>query len=230
MAGRGTVKRLFSLLIAMTTVTAACSSNNSPTAASRTPESLTASPTVTAPTPLPESGIIPPGTYATNFQPKMTFIAASSGWEVDVDLPGWAGMEFPLPDQILGTIGIVRVEQVFDPEDGGKLIDPPKDLAGWIGKLPGLKVVAPPTPVTVGGIGGKQLDVLIGPENVGVGPIPGVSHPSNGFLKNHAVRIIVVRVDGQDIQISFAPDEAGSKHFQAAVKHVQRLIDSITWG
>ena len=68
----------------------------------------------------------------------MTF-EASSRWEVDVDTPGWLGMEFPLPDGVLGTIGIVRVEKVSDPEQGGKLIDPPKDLAGWIAKLPGLK-------------------------------------------------------------------------------------------
>jgi len=213
----------------MTTVTVACSSNSSPTIASRTSESPAASPTVTAPTPLPDSGDIPPGTYATNLQPKMTFTAASV-WEVDVDTRGWVGMEFPLPDQILGTIGIVRVEKVFDPELGGKLIDPPKDLAGWIGKLRGLEMVAPPAPVTVGGIEGEQLDVLIGPENVEVGPIPGTSDPHNGFPRKHAVRIIVVSVDGQDVQISFAPDEAGSKHFQAAVKYVDPLLDSITWG
>lgn len=158
----------------------------------------------------------------------MTF-ASSSRWEVDVDTPGWLGMEFPLPDQILGTIGIVRVEKVFDPEHGGKVIDPPKDLAGWIAKLPGLKVVAAPTPVKVGGIEGEQLDVLIGPEDVGVGPIPG-AHVGNGFPKNYAARIIVVNVDGQDVQISFSPDEVGSRHFKAAVTYAQPLIHSITWG
>jgi hypothetical protein len=228
--GRTVVKRPFGLLIAVTTMTVACSSTSAPTATSGAPESPTASTTVIAPTPLPDSGVIPPGTYATNLQPKMTFTAASTGWEVDVDTPGWVGMEFPLTPPVLGTWGIVAVAKVFDPEHGGKLIDPPKDLAGWIGKLPGLKVVAPPTPVTVGGIEGEQLDVLIGPENVEVGPIPGTSDPHNGFPKKHAVRIIVVSVDGQDVQISFAPDEAGSKHFQEAVKYVDPLLDSITWG
>ena len=138
-------------------------------------------------------------------------------------------MEFPLPDGVLGTIGIVRVEKVSDPEQGGKLIDPPKDLAGWIAKLPGLKVVAPPTPVKVGGIEGEQLDVLIGPDPVGVGPIQG-AHIGNGFPKNRTVRIIVVNVDGQVVQISFAPDEVGSSHFEAAVTYAQPLIHSITWG
>lgn len=223
------MKRLFGLLIAVTTVIAACRSTSAPTAASRTSESPTASTTVSAPTPLPDSGVIPPGTYATNLEPKMTFTAASSGWEVDVDTPGWVGMEFPLPEGLLGTLSIVRVAKVFDPRHDGELIDPPKDLAGWIGKLPGLELVAPPTPVRVGGIEGEQLDALIGPEDVGVGPISG-AHVGNGFFKNAAVRIIVVSVDGQDVQISFAPDEAGSKHFQAAVSFVQPLIDSITWG
>jgi hypothetical protein len=165
----------------------------------------------------------------TNFHPKVTFTAASTGWEVDVDTPGWVAMEFPLPPPLLGFLAITDVTKVFDPKHDGKLMDPPKDLAGWIGELPGLKVVAPPTPVTVGGVEGKQLDVLIGPGDVGVGPIQG-AHIDNGFPKNHAVRIIVVSVDGQDVQINFGPDEAGSKHFKAAVKYVQPLIDSITWG
>jgi hypothetical protein len=159
----------------------------------------------------------------------MTFTAASV-WEIDVSTRGWVGMEFPLPDHILGTIGIIRVEKVFDPELGGNLTDPPKDLAGWIGRLRGLKVVAPPAPVTVGGIKGEQLDVLVGPENVEVGPIPGTSHPRNGFPAKQAVRIIVVSVDGQDVLISFACDEVGSEHFQAAVKYVDPLLDSLTWG
>lgn len=185
--------------------------------------------TIAVPTPLPDSGVIPLGTYVTNFQPKMTFAAASTGWEVDVETPGWVGMEFPLPDHVLATLSIVAVEKVFDPRHDGKLIDPPDDLADWIGKLPGLTVVAPPTPVTVGGIEGKQLDVLIGPDNVGVGPISG-AHVGNGFFKNGAFRIIVVSVDGQDVQISFAPDEVGSGHFDAAASLAQPLIDSITWG
>jgi hypothetical protein len=226
------VKRLFGLLIVvMTVATADCTSKSSPTVGSVIAESSTASRSVAEPTstPLPKSGeTIYPGTYAPAFQPKMTF-ASSSRWEVDVDTPAWLGMEFPLPDQVLGTIGIVRVEKVFDPEHGGKLIDPPKDLAGWIAKLPGLRVVAPPTPVKVGGIEGEQLDVLIGPEDVGVSPIQG-SHVGNGFPKGYAVRITVVNVDGQNVQISFAPDEVGSRHFKAAVVYAQPLIHSIRWG
>ena len=90
-------------------------------------------------------------------------------------------------------------------------------------------MVAPPTPVKVGGIEGEQLDVLIGPEDVGVSPIQG-SHVGNGFPKDYAVRIIVVNVDGQNVQISFAPDEVGSRHFKAAVVYAQPLIHSIRWG
>jgi hypothetical protein len=84
--------------------------------------------------------------------------------------------------------------------------------------------------VKVGGIEGEQLDVLIGPENVEVGPIPGTSDPHNGFPKKYAVRIIVVSVGSQDVQISFAPDEVGSRHFKAAVNYAQPLVDSITRG
>jgi hypothetical protein len=90
-------------------------------------------------------------------------------------------------------------------------------------------LVAPPTPVKVGGIEGEQLDVLIGPEDVGVSPIQG-SHVGNGFPNDNAVRIIVVNVDGQNVQISFAPDEVGSRHFKAAAVYAQPLIHSIRWG
>jgi len=166
----------------------------------------------------------------TNFQPKLTFTAGSPGWEVDVDTPGWVGMEFPLSGSILGTFGIVRVAKIVDPSHPGKLINPPKDLVGWIAKLPGLKVISPPTPVTVGGIAGKEVDVLIGPKDVGVGPIPGSSDVGDGFPQKAAVRVIVVIVDGRDVQISFAPDEAGSKHFDVAAGSAKELIDSITWG
>jgi hypothetical protein len=218
------VKRRFGLLIVVMTVTATCSSENSTTTASRTAEVPSASVT----TPLPDSGVIDPGTYETNFQPSMAFTASSSGWEVDVDTPGWVGMEFPLSPPVVGTLGIVAVTKVLDPQHGGEPIDPPEDLAGWIAKLPGVKVVVPPTPVTVGGVEGEQLDILTGPEGVGVGPIEG-THLGNGFPQNAAVRIIVVNVDGRDVQISFAADEEGSKHFDEAVLFAQPLVDSMTW-
>lgn len=189
------------------------------------------SPTVAAPTLLPELGVIPPDNYAPLFQPKMTFTADATGWEVDVDTSGWLAMEYPLPEpRALGNMSIVAVEKVFDDKPDGKLIDPPKDLVGWIAKLPGLKVVAPPTPVTVGGIEGQQLDILVGPENVHLGPIPGESKVPNGWSSGGMDRIIEVRVDGQVVLISFGPEAARSKNFDAAVSLAQPLIDSIMWG
>jgi predicted Fe-Mo cluster-binding NifX family protein len=62
-----------------------------------------------------------------------------------------------------------------------------------------------------------------------VGPIPGAPGIENGFGKARAFRIIVVNVDGREVEISFYAQERGSKHFQAAVDFVQPLIHSITW-
>jgi hypothetical protein len=198
------------------------------TASTPTPQP-TVSPTA-APTPLPDSGVIVPGTYVTSFEPKLTFTDDFGGWEVDVNSPSWLGMEFPLGDQVLATFGVLAVAKVSDPDHAGKLIDPPKDLANWIARLPGLKVVAPPKPVSVGGAQGEQLDVLVGPKDVPIGPIPGSSDVGNGLPHFEMARIIVVRVDGKDMQIAFAPDEAGSKHFDVAARTAEPLIDSITWG
>jgi hypothetical protein len=193
--------------------------------ASATP---TVTPTVAEPKVLPNGGPIFPGTYTTLFQPKMSLTISEHG-QGDVDTPTWVGMEFGSGSAGLG-FSIIRIVKVFDPMHEGKLIDPPKDLAGWIANRPGLKVVAPPTSVRVGRIPGMQLDVLAGPKNVGFGP------PLAGIGANHRSRLIVVRVDGQYVLIGFGPDEIDSPRtysaaeFAAAVSALQPLVDSITWG
>ncbi len=109
------------------------------------------------------------------------------------------------------------------------LIDPPKDLAGWISKFPGLTLSAPPTPTQIGGIAASQLDVASGDHEVAIGPIPGVTDPpAFGFGPHHPARFVVVSVGGHDVLIEIGADD-DSAHFDRAVEALQPLVDSIAW-
>ena len=195
------------------------------------------------------SGAFGAGTYATAFQPALTFtlaeltiagpdgrIAYESVGEVDVNEPGWISISFgfdkPKPHGH-GTwsadVFITRIDQVFDPRHSGTLSDPPKDLATWITKLPGLTLAASPKTIKIGGLDATQLDVVSGASEIAVGPIPGVTDPPGfGFGPHHPQRIDVVRVDGHEVLVAIGADDSVA-HFKRAVKALQPLVDSIVW-
>jgi hypothetical protein len=195
------------------------------------------------------SGTFGPGTYTTAFQPPLRFtlaeltivgadgkIAYESIGEDDVNEPGWVDIAFgfdkPKP-RGHGTWSadffIDRVDKVFDPKHPGTLIEPPKDLAAWIRKLPGLTLTAPPKAVEIGGHDATQLDVVTGDKEISIGPIPGVSDPAAfGFGPHSLARIVVVSVDGHEVLIVLGPTDSAA-HFKRAVAALQPLVDSIVW-
>jgi hypothetical protein len=195
------------------------------------------------------SGAFGPGTYATAFQPTLTFtlsdqtivgangtIAYESVGEVDVNSPAWVDISFGFDKAYAhghgtwsGDFGIDRIDKVFDPRHAGKLIDPPKDLAAWIEKLPGLTLATPPRAVKVGGLDAMQLDVVTGDRDVTFGPIPDVSDPPGfGFGPHQPARIVVVTVDGRAVLITLGGVESAA-HFTRVVAALQPLVDSIVW-
>ena len=97
----------------------------------------------------------------------MTLRVPFPGWEVDVNAASWVGLEYPLPEPyLLATFNVIRVDKVFDPRDAGKLIDPPHNLSAFISRLPGVTVLSAPRRIKVGGVTGRQLDLLIGSHDV----------------------------------------------------------------
>lgn len=195
------------------------------------------------------SGAFGPGTYVTAFQPPMTFtlvdrtilgangtIAYESIGEADANLPGWVDISFGFdkPERHghgswSGDIDIGRIDKVFDPAHPGRSIEPPRDLARWIEKLPGLTLTAPPRAVKVGGLDATQLDVMSGDAGVSFGPIPDVTDPPGfGFGRNQPARIIVVTVDGHELMIRLGGAD-GTAHFTRVVAALQPLVDSIVW-
>ena len=220
--------------------TAAPASSASRSPASAAPSaSADPSASVVVTEPLPEGGqTVFPGRYTTHFKPSMTLTVGSEvelscvpGYrcrgDVDVNLPGWVGFEFGNAPAFEVNVG--RIDKVFDPQHKAKLIAPPKDLAAWIEKLPGISFLAPPKTVKVGGLDAVQLDVRGGAKEVLIGPIPGVAEFKGfGIGPRGSSRLIVVRVQGHDVLIFVDSADDGAQ-FMPATETLQPLVDSIVW-
>jgi hypothetical protein len=178
-----------------------------------------------------------PGTYTTLFEPGLTLMLDRPA-ENDADTPtSWIDLVFEGDAQFV--IRFVRVDNVFDPTHPGKLIDLPPDLVAWVAKLPGLTLITPAKTVRVGGLDASQLDFRTTRKGVLILPIPGIDYsllgygdiPLIGFDQRGAVfRLIVVPVGGHQVAIEMTSDEnLRGIHFDATVKALQPIIDSIIW-
>ncbi|CAA9461093.1 MAG: hypothetical protein AVDCRST_MAG58-2592 [uncultured Rubrobacteraceae bacterium] len=106
--------------------------------------------------PLPQAqGALRPGEYhSVKFKPPLSFEVGK----------GWINSGEELPDfieigQLGGFISFANVKEVYKPGTTD-VVDAPKDLVGWLQHHPYLKT-SKPQPVTLGGIKGEQLDVLV---------------------------------------------------------------------
>src|SRR5919107_5169965 len=98
-----------------------------------------------------------PGEYhSVKFKPPLSFEVSK----------GWSSAENQLSDYIqleqqgeIGQLHFANVKEVFKPGTTN-VVEAPKDLVGWLQHHPYLKT-SKPQPVTVGGVKGEQLEVLI---------------------------------------------------------------------
>jgi hypothetical protein len=202
----------------------------SPSARPSATSTATAAPT---PTILAQQGSVFPGRYVTAFQPSLTITIdrevqhrCAPGFQcqgsINVNQAAWLDLEFGQPKI---EMMINRVDKVNDPAHPGSLIDPPADLAAWIASRPGVTITNPPKAVTVGGLGGTQVDLKAGTKGLSIGPIPGVTDPGLGLGGNATARYIAVKVRGQQILIAMLSDDP----FLASMTELQPLVDSIVW-
>jgi hypothetical protein len=237
--------------IAMLTVAlAACSSSSAGTTAPTTgaTQTMPVSSPSAKPSPVPTvapsptlavlpKGLVVPGTYVSRIQPGLTLTLDQTA-ENDSDIPtSWIDLVFEGDSQF--EIHIIRLDNVFDPKHAGKLIDLPPNLTAWLVKLPGITVVHPAKTVQVGGLDATQLDLRTGPKGIMIAPIPGVDLTSLGFgdvpylgwrESGDLVRLIVVPVGGHQVVISMlAIEDPRGVHFDATVKALQPVVDSIVW-
>jgi hypothetical protein len=185
--------------------------------------------------PLPqEPGALSPGQYhSVKFEPPLSFKVSK----------GWLNAGVELPDFIqLGHEGFNRrlsfanVKEVYKP-DTMSVVDAPKDLVGWLQHHPYLKT-SKPQPVTVGGVKGEQLDVLVEDlpkghsglscsDCVDIAPLS--DDQAAAFFREEKKRKVIVLEDvkGDTVMIWFAatPDE-----FDEFVPEAQKVVDSVKWG
>lgn len=186
-----------------------------------------------SPSVLANDGFVYPGMYVPQFDPPMMFTIdkevehnCAPGFRcrgsIDVNQAAWLGLEFGQPKI---EVNVFRVDKVNDPAHPGTLIDPPADLATWIASRPGVTVVNPPKPVTVGGLTGTQFDLRIGSKDVPIGPITGITDFGLGLGANGTSRYIVVKVQGHQILIALGTQDP----FLASMAELHPLVDSIVW-
>ena len=188
--------------------------------------------------PLPQDPqALSPGEYhSVTFKPSLSF-KVGKGWEIAaeqlseyINLGYEGGIE-------THYLAFANVKEVSKP---GKLetVDAPKDLVGWLQHHPYLKT-SKPKPVTVGGVKGVQLDVLVDlPKDYAVDPEcdPGeclhIAPLSNDqesaiFMAVNKRKVIVLEdVKGDTVMIWFAapPDE-----FDEFGPKAQKVVDSVQW-
>jgi hypothetical protein len=117
------------------------------------------------------------------------------------------------------------------------VVDAPKDLVGWLEHHPYLKT-SKPKPVTVGGVKGEQLDVLVedlpkdysslcGPGCVDIAPLSNDQEAAYFREVNKRKVIVFEDVKGDTVMIWFAapPDE-----FDEFAPEAQKVVESVKWG
>src|SRR5215203_5734345 len=192
--------------------------------------------------PLPkEPGTLSPGEYhSLKFKPALSF-KVGKGWatespETSDTLPlGWGDQG--------GGMGFLNVEKVYTPTKTGtpslsselKLVEAPKDLAGWLQNHPYIET-SKPEPITVGGVKGLQFDLVAKgvPEDhyslCGTNCVDmfQVSTGNAALFEGEKLHSIVLEdVEGETVYIDFGPED--SKDKGSDYTEAQKVVDSVKW-
>jgi hypothetical protein len=190
----------------------------------------------TRPLPLHEKALSPGEYHSVKFKPALSFELGK----------GWSSTEEQLSDFFqlrqqgeIGSLQFANVKEVFKPGTTN-VEETPNDLVGWLQRHPYLKT-STPQPVTVGGVKGEQLEVLIDhlpkDPNGYCDPNPSgcldIFNQSGGdqigyFGKNFNARRVTVLGDvkGDTVVIWYAgpPDT-----FDKFAPRAQKVVDSVKW-
>jgi hypothetical protein len=184
--------------------------------------------------PLPQDqGALRPGQYhSVEFKPALSFEVGK----------GWINSAGELPDfiergQLGGFVSLANVKEVYRP-DTTDVVEAPKDLVGWLEHHPYLKT-SKPKPLTLGGVKGEQLEVLVEdlPEDyyglcgeglsncVDIAPL---SNDEAAAYREVFKRKVVVleEVKGDTVMIWFA---GPPNTFDEFASKAQKVLDSAEW-
>src|SRR5918997_911383 len=178
-----------------------------------------------APHLLKDENPLPAGEYHTQeFKPSASF-RLEKGWISG----GEAARQFAF-SRDMGQMGFSRVAEVYKPGTPGTedVVEAPKDMVGWFQHHPYLQTDKP-EPVTVGGVKGKQFDLVV------VGDLPRVDvfkdELSGGapisFYPEEKVGIIVLEdVKGETVTIDF---ESLKPDFDEFAPKAEKVLDTVEW-
>src|SRR3712207_4181563 len=191
------------------------------------------------PQPLPEDQQeLRPGVYGSEeFKPSLSF-RVGEGWSND---PPEASDALLLTREETVGLGFVNAQWLFKPTKTGTpyLVEAPEDMVGWFQQHPYLRT-SEPEPVTVGGVKGKQFEVVVKdlPENYS-GPCVGylgdcvdIFESAGGvgwiaFMKDNKQRLFVLEdVKGKTVTIGFT---IPATEFDEQAPEAQKVIDSVEW-
>jgi hypothetical protein len=187
--------------------------------------------------PLPKGpGTLSPGQYhSVKFKPSLSF-EVGKGWSNSAN-EGADFIELGYEGGIGDFLTFGNVKEVVKP---GTLesVDAPKDLVGWLQHHPALKT-SKPEPVTVGGVKGEQLDVLVEdtPKDYSIDPecsecldiaeVRNENAPAMIFEEGNKRKVFVLEdVKGETVMIWFA---APPEEFDEFAPEAQKVVDSVKW-
>ena len=188
------------------------------------------------PLPLYEKALSPGEYHSVKFKPPLSF-KVGKGWSNNAEqLSDWIQLS---QQGEIGTLQFANVEEVFKPGTTN-VEEAPQDLVGWLQQHPYLKT-SEPQPVTVGGLKGEQLEVLVDhlpkdpngycePEPSGCLDIFNLSGGDQigYFGKNFNERKVIVLGDvkGDTVVVWYAgpPDT-----FDKFAPRAQKVVNSVKW-
>jgi hypothetical protein len=190
--------------------------------------------------PLPDSAQdLRPGEYRTeSFKPALSF-TVGKGWALECpEAPDYVCLH-PPGEQTL--FKFVNVAEVYKPSGlidmSGKTTPPPADLVGWFEQHPYLQTDKP-QPVTIGGIKGEQLDVVVGdlPKDYPEGLCPPsdcvqLTVAADGEVwaleEGNKDRVTVLEdAKGQEVIIDFSSPAA---KFDEYWPEAEQVVQSVKW-
>jgi hypothetical protein len=175
---------------------------------------------------------LPPGQYHTQeFRPSASF-RLDKGWYSEAETSD----SFAFSGD-MGQIGFSRIPEVFKPGTVD-VVEAPKDMVSWFQQHPYLQADKP-EPVTVGGVKGKQFNLVVAKDRLEQDRAAGVcgvdcvdiyrlsSGETISFFKEEKVRIIVLEdVKGETVTIDF---ESLIADFEEFAPKAEKVLDSVEW-
>ena len=186
------------------------------------------------PLPLYENALSPGEYHTVEFKPPLSFEVSEPWSSTTAQLSDWIELGY---EGQTGFITFVNAEEVFKPGTT-EVVDAPKDLVGWLQEHPYLKT-SKPQPVTLGGVKGEQLAVVVDhlPKdyygNCGTDCLD-IFNQSGGeeigyfnAIKRERRVFVFEDVKGETVVIWFASE---ADKFDRFAPEAQKVVDSVRWG